>query len=750
VRGNREAGRVTRIRVPRPVVPLLFFGAWIAAGQAVALAFGQHRLVPVPQMGQSAISGCLTAMFAVGLVLVYRANRIINFAHAAVGFAAGSLFMMLVIVEHWNYWLAAGAVIVAALVTGLLIQTLLVRRFANSPRLVLTVVTICVGQIIGGIGGSLPRWMAGIVIPAGPDDPPVPVTPVHSPLFSHKWEWAQGVILRGDHALALLCTVVVLLGIAAFFRFTSAGIAVRGAAENEDRAAMLGINPQTLSTVVWVMAAGIAALAGIAQVSVQGATLPTLVAGIGGANLLRALTAAVLARMENLPVAVASAIGISIFERCVFEAFSQTALIDAFLLLAVVVALLAQRKAMARTEESGTGTWSATEEVRPIPAELRNVPAVRQGVRRLVTVLVVVGLAYPWVMSPSQTNLGSVYAIFGIVGVSLVILTGWGGQISLGQFAFVAVGAAVGGSMTGPGNLPFPLALLGGSLAGAALAVVLGLPALRIKGLYLAVTTLAFASATTTVLLNPRFFDWLLPEPSSIHRPKLLFINFEDERAYYYFCAAFLALTVLAALGLRRTRTGRVLIAMRDNERTAQSFGVSLVRTRLVTFAISGFIAAMAGVLYAHHQHAVAQSSFRLEKSLSMFTMAVIGGLGSVPGALLGAIYLGTTNLVIKSAALQLLASGGGGLLVLLFFPSGLSGVAFAVRDAWLRRIAIRERIWVPSLLGDFRLFGEDARVALAPKGDNGHREEEVPVRYRVKSRIGVAGESQQGRGWEF
>jgi branched-chain amino acid transport system permease protein len=726
------------------LAPFGFLAAWVIAGQLVALTFGSHALVPVAKLGQSGIDGALTAMFAVGLVLVYRANRIINFAHAAVGVGSATLCMVLSLGEGWNYWLAAGFSVLVAIALGFLMQVLLVRRFARSPRLVLTVVTICAGQVIAGVAGMLPKLISGLVIPPGPEDPLVPVAPLHSSLVKHQWSWARGVVLTGDNALAVGCAVVAFVGIALFFRYTDAGIAVRGAAENEDRASMLGINPQALSTLVWVLASGIAGVAAVLQVTSQGATLPTLAAGIGGANLLRALTAAVLARMENLPIAVGSAIGIAMFERCVFEAFSQTALIDAFLLLAIVVALLSQRGRLARTEDSLSGSWSATEEIRPVPAELRNLPAVRRGVRRLVGALVVIGLAYPWVMSPSQTNLGSVYAIFGIVGVSLVVLTGWGGQISLGQFAFVAVGAAVGGSLTGPANMPFPIALLGGSLAGAALAVVLGLPALRIKGLYLAVTTLAFASATTTVLLNPRFFDWLLPPASTIHRPQILFINTEDERAYYYLCAAFLALVVIAALGLRRTRTGRVLIAMRDNERTAQSFGVNLVRTRLVTFAISGFFAALAGVLYVHHQHSVAQTAFPLEKSLAMFTMAVIGGLGSVPGALLGAIYLGTTNLVIKGSAGQLLTSGIGGLIVLVFFPSGLSGLAFNARDAWLRRIAIRERIWVPSLLGEFRLFGDDSRVPLAPT-ENG-----VAHRYRIRSRIGVAGQSQQGRGWTY
>src|SRR5205814_4726313 len=121
---------------------------------------------------------------------------------------------------------------------------------------------------------------------------------------------------------------------------------------------------------------------------------------------------------------------------------------------------------------------AATEEIRPIPAELAPLPSVRSGKRRLYAMVGLFLLAFPWFMSPSQTNTGSLFAIYGIIVVSLVVLTGWGGQISLGQFGFVAVGAVVGGSLISKAHAPFLAALLVASLAGAGVAVLIGLPAL--------------------------------------------------------------------------------------------------------------------------------------------------------------------------------------------------------------------------------------------------------------------------------
>ena len=698
--------------------------------------------VPISVLILALAPGCITALTAIGLVLIYRATRIINFAHA--GFAAGAsvLFYELVQYKRLPYLLALFAALGAGLLAGTIVELLFIRRFANAPRLVLTVVTLAVAQFLLGIAGLVPRMLGDKRPRAG-----VPKTP----LSRFSWKLHPGII-NGDHILLFAFTLLVLAGFVIFFRYTSLGVAIRGAAENDDRASSLGINTRVLSSFVWTVAAGLAAAGAIMNTSLNGRQLTgtaVAVAGVGSAVLLRSLAAAVIGGMENLPVTVAAAFGLAFFEQAIGFAFGRTTIVDGVLLLVIVGVLLLQRKRLARAQDSGTGAWAATEEIRPIPEVLAKIPSVKTGIRRVQVIGALALLAYPWIMSPGQTSLGSLFAIYGIVVLSLVVLTGWGGQISLGQFGFVAVGGAIGGALMSRAHWPFPIALLIGSLAGAAVAVVVGLPALRIRGLFLAVTTLAFAVAVASVGLNPNYVGFL---PRSVSRPEFLWIRMDDERAFFYFCVVCLLLTVAAATSMRRSRTGRVLIAMRENERTAQSFGVNLVRTRLATFALSGFLAAFAGVLLVTHQHRLAPASFGPEASIQIFLMAVIGGLGSVPGALTGAIYLGLLNLFVDSSVARALGSGGVLLLLLLVFPGGLGAAVFKIRDAALRRVAIRRKLYVPSLMGEFGFAGGTAtKVALAPKfGPDGKVVDRSRWRYQMPSRIGAAGSSQQTKRWSF
>lgn len=726
-----------------PVVRRVLVHVGILVGAALAgWIVGKLRgeNVPLSVMVLAVTFGCLNALFAIGLVLIYRATRIINFAHAGFG-GVGAVLMLLLANEFgWPYFVSLAAGLLAAVLLGAMCEFFFVRRFSKAPRLVLTVATIGIGQLLLGTALTVPLLF-------GPEDEVRQSIfgGITSPFTSFKIEWFPA-IFTGDHIALFAVTAVVLTAMAMFFRFTSVGIAVRAAAENEDKASLLGINTKTLSTLVWVMAAALSGIAAVMQAPMGGIS-SAAVTGVGSGLLLRALAAAVIAKMENLPLAVTTSIAIAIFERSVFQAFSRTDIVDLAVMLVILGGLLVQRKRIARGEDTGTSTWTATEEIRPVPRELRDLASVRKAGRRVAYVGAVVALAYPWLASPSQTNTGSLFAIYGIVAVSLVILIGWGGQVSLGQFAFVAVGAAVGGALTSKWDIWFPLALVLASLVGAGVSVLLGLPALRIKGLFLAVTTLAFSVVTSTVVLNRQYFGWLLPD--TVNRPKFAFINTEDERSFYYLCILCLLFAVFLAKGLRQSRTGRVLIAMRDNERAAQSFSVNLVRTRLATFALSGFMASMAGVLFAHHQHSVSQQAFLPDQSIQMFIMAVIGGLGSVSGVLLGPLYIGLVK-VLLPGDFQLLAGAVGVLIVLLFIPGGLGSLAFGLRDAFLRRVAIRNRIFVPSLLADYRVDDHMSTVPLAPKYDAEGGVAKVERRYRLTSRIGTAGSSQAGRRWSF
>ena len=180
-----------------------------------------------------------------------------------------------------------------------------------------------------------------------------------------------------------------------------------------------------------------------------------------------------------------------------------------------------------------------------------------------------------------------------------------------------------------------------------------GCPALRLRGLFLAVTTLAFAMATSAYLLNVEHFSWV-PDPNTvIARPHLFGgISLTSQRTYYYVCLVVLALAVVAVRGIRHSRTGRVLLALRENERGAQAFGVNVLRAKLTAFAISGFLAAVGGCLLVHLLGGYSPDTYAPDQSFVVFIAAVVGGLGSLLGAALGALYLKGAQWLLPGATL--------------------------------------------------------------------------------------------------
>ena len=656
---------------------------------------GSARGTPMAIVFTGLVLGALNGITAVGLVLVYRTSRIINFAQASLGTIGAIFAYNMVVVYHLPYALAFVTAVVISAGLGCVVE-LLLRRFFTSPRLVVTILTIGVGSVLGtiglGVASSLPIWgdARDLATTFGGAD----VIPARSFAFEIG---DLAIRFRLGHLLAIVGLVVVLLAIAAFLRYTRLGIAVRASSENTERAELLGINVRILSTVVWTIAG---ALSGI-SLTLLGTVESFALGGRGAPGvLIAALAAAIVARMNSMAIAVYASLLISIMQESVRWSFrDQGSVIEACLFVVIALGLLLQRRGMQRTEEASA--WEATEEVRPTPRELLSVGGLRRWRWVLVGVAGLLVLAFPFMSTSDVVNRGSLAAIMAIVFLSLVVLTGWAGQLSLGQFGLVAIGALAGGALTSRAGISFWLAVPICAILVAALALVIGLPALRIRGLFLGVVTLAFASAVAQVMFSDRYFGWLQPE--NIRRPTLLLIDFEDERSMYYLCLAFLVLMVALVLTLRRGRPGRVMIALRESEANLQAFGISVVKTKLAAFALSGFLCGIAGVLYAHHQRAVGQLAFTAQASVTIFVFAVVGGVGSVSGGILGAAFQAAANSLPKDdPILSFFFNEGVGLIALLYIaPGGLTAIAYALRDSILRIIAQRRQIVVPSLFAD-------------------------------------------------
>jgi branched-chain amino acid transport system permease protein len=658
---------------------------------AITDKFLLARGLPVGIIILGLVFGSLYALIAVGLVLVYRANRVVNFAQAELGVVAAVVGIELVIEYDLNYFVAIGTGFAAAAISGIIVDLVVVRVFRNAPRLILAVATIGVAQILTGLSIQIPLWWSG-------------PTAVLRRSFTTPFDIRFSIFpvrFNGDHVMAMIAVPVIILGLTAFLRLTDYGVAIRASAENGDRAQLLGMPIGRLSTIVWGIAGFLSAVAVILRVSILGFTTFSNVSGGGASLLLRTFAAAVIARMENMAVAAIAALGIGVFESSAIWIFSNSTYSDALLVGVILIALILQRGHFSRLAETGISTWRALREVRPIPKELRRLPEVRWGLIGLCGLLAAVVLSFPVFASPGREQLASLIFIYSIVAVSLVVLTGWVGQISLGQWALVGFGGAAASVLVGRHGVDLFIAIPTAMAVSAAVALVIGIPALRISGPFLAVTTLAFAVTSRTFFLEDRYLPWFVQE--RISRP-VLWERFPIalDWQFYYFSLVFLVLVVLAARNLRRSRTGRALVAVRDNEPAAQSTSLNVPALKLTAFAISGAIAGLAGALYMLHQNGLNTDSFGPEVSLRLFTMVVIGGLGSLPGAILGAVYVRSVEFFI-GGGWALLASGGGILLILLVLPGGLGAGMYRVRDELLRWVAKRRGIVVPSLLADIR-----------------------------------------------
>jgi branched-chain amino acid transport system permease protein len=667
--------------------PLKVVGTFVLLVGLLRVAL-RHNPPPAGVIVFGAILGLLYAVLAFGLILVYRANRIINFAQASIGAAPAVLAVLLIKVDHVPYFVAFGIAIVTAVLTGAIVEMLIVRRFSKAPRLILSIATIGVAIVFGAIEFYLPKWIGGtFAIDHNP-----PKTP-----FSNFHFTIKPVVFTGNALVIVLGAAIVVVGLTAFFRYTDIGIAVRASAENADRATLLGISVKRLSTIVWMLAGGLSALAVFLRVPVIG--LPIGV-DIGPQVLLYGLAAAVIAGMESFSLALVAGVGLGIMSQSIYFFSRDPSLADALVLPIMLVAMLAQRRQTSRGQDTGFASWRQAGEFRPVPPELRNLPTVQWVQFGLGALVVGLLLGLPYVVGVEQQTLAAVIVIYAIVAVSLVVLTGWAGQISLGQWGFAGVGSLVAGGMAAHLRSDFFVNLIVAGLAGALVSVIIGLPALRIRGLYLAVTTLAFAIAVQVYLLSPLYLSKVLPNNAqAIERP-LLYHRFaiNGPRAFYFVTLAFLALCLASSRALRRSRAGRVMIAARDNERGAQSYGIGIGRARLAAFAISGFWAALAGGLFAYHQQVVETQSFDINVSLLLAIIVVIGGVTSLPGALLAAAWIGVLRYGGFSPQVQQFSSGVGVLILLWLLPGGLAGGMYSIRDRGLRWIAHRSDIRVPSL----------------------------------------------------
>jgi len=304
--------------------------------------------------------------------------------------------------------------------------------------------------------------------------------------------------------------------------------------------------------------------------------------------------------------------------------------------------------------------------------------------------LMLLMLFAPWLFTEYWLAQLTFVLIYAIVGLGLMLLAGFTGLFSLGHAAFLGVGAYTQGVLTQAG-VPFPIALAMAGALSAAVGMVVGLPALRVKGIYLGIATLAFGFIVEEVFAR---WESVTGGNAGMHvkSPDIFGWKLESGESFYWLCLVITVACTVAILNVLRSSTGRAFVAIRDSEVSAQSMGIHLAYYKTLSFAMSAALAGIGGALYAHKLKFISPEQFNIIQSVDLLLMVVIGGLGSVHGAFLGAIFLITMPQVISLAkdylpdaigqapGLQGLVYGLVLIAFVLFEPLGLYGRWLKVR----------------------------------------------------------------------
>jgi ABC-type branched-subunit amino acid transport system ATPase component/ABC-type branched-subunit amino acid transport system permease subunit len=626
--------------------------------------------------------GLQYGLAAMGLVLVYRMGRYVNFAQASMGLVAAALLGKLALEEGFPYWASLILALAAGVASAAIVERLLTWRLFNASRLVLLLATVGMSQLLAVVVLVIIRPNSAVTLVRGYPQP-----------FSITWRIGSDVLNTSD-ILTLALAPLLAVGLHGVFGYTRLGKRVRAAASNADAARLAGISVKRVSLIVWCLAGFLSSLAAILQAPHEpsgSAVLATTSLGL----LVRALAATLLAGMVDFRWALAAGLAIGILEQTMAYYVGGGGVVDLALVLAVLAGLALRRRQLATAFRRGDDQIVAEHSRRPLPERLQTLPFFQRldlvGWAFLALLLSLLP-SVPGLATQERAFFLTLILTYALVALSLTLLTGWAGQVSLGHFAFLGVGAYTAAHAFHHGwGAPVVLVLAG--LVTAATACLVGLPAVRFRGLFLAVSTLAFAFAAQSWLFRQ---PWVQAGHSGIqsitHVRVPVMGAIRTERGIYYFALLTTLLVIAAVLSLRTTSVGRSLIAVRDNESLAATHGLTPTTIKLLGLALSGFIAGLAGALWGMASANWSYQSFDPTMSLVMLSIAIVGGVVRCSGAVLGAFAVFAWPYLVPGAdtlAIRLVSAGLLLMLVLFFLPEGLVSLVDRAK-AWAVRTVDR------------------------------------------------------------
>ncbi len=623
-------------------------------------------------------TGAAYAIAASGLVLTYSTTRVFNVAHGAFGMVMAFIFWDFSQRQGMPSWLALALVLlVVAPLFGVLVQRFMTRGLGDSPVSVSLVVTV--GLFVGLIGVAQQIW------------PPSART---VPQFFGQGGVELGSVYVTYHqVLTILLSGVVALGLYVLLSHTRVGTAMRASVDNPELLRLYGGRPELVSALAWAIGTSLAALAGILLTPVIGLDYYDLTLLV-----INAYAAAMLGRLKSLPLTFAGAMGLGLMQSYAVgflpgggDLAGLRAVVPTLFLFVVIILMPQAQLRVGQVK----GIVSA-----PLPS-LRRMGGAGAG---LVVVVAVLSL----MLGQSSLLLAGTAATYAMVMLSLVLLTGYGGHVSLAQFTFAGVGALAYAKLDSPNLLGLALA----ALVAAGVGALVALPVLRLTGLYLALSTLAFGQLMDKLVFQASFafgFNGSLPA----QRLSILGLPITDSGAYVVLMTIFFVLMGIGLLLLRRGKLGRILIAMRDSPAACGTLGLNMRWFRVGLFGLSAGMAGLAGALFAGLRENIGATDFQLFASLPLLLLAVVCGVTSVTGAALGGVFLMMLPVLQSSypgvAGLAFVVIGFGA-VALGRDPNGLANLAFGLgrRLSVVAGPALAERLpRVPGASGGRRRAGD-------------------------------------------
>lgn len=598
-------------------------------------------------------AGSVYAIAASGLVVTYTTSGIFNFAHGAIGMLGAFSYWQLRVDWGWPAPLALFTVLVVlAPLFGAFLQRVIMRGLEGTSEIVRVVVPVAVMLFAialatwvwnPNVSRSLPSFFGNTATVDLGDAIGVGSVPI-----------------TYHQLIAFGVAIAIAVGLRLFLYRTYTGVAMRAVVDDRPLLQLNGGRPDRMSLLAWAIGCSLAALAGVLITPIQGGSL--------NANLLtllviNAYAAAMVGRLRNLPLTFAGALVLGLLNSWVVKYFPTSWTWKAnfrtsipMILLFVVLLVLPQERlrgaVVTRTRERFA------------------VPTMRTAAIWAAVLVAVVHLL-SLLMEPGAVNQLSAGMTFSLIALSLVLLTGYAGEMNLGVMAFAGIGALVMWHSGTPGGTgpDARTAWYGYVLAAVVTAVVgtlVALPALRLRGLYLGLATAAFGVFVSNMILGEPYkrllrlpgFDLefsLFPGGSMIvPRPSLGPLDFNGDRPFLMLVTVLFAALGLTLVALRRSSYGRRLTAMKDSPAASATLGLSTVRLKLSVFAVSAAIAGFAGALYAAQLQSITPERFILFTSMSLFMLTVAGGIGNVSGALFGGVLLAVSAAALPDSFTKL------------------------------------------------------------------------------------------------